>query len=287
MALEEQGEMKEGSRREAEDRPPCSAGDEEQTEQSVQEANPEAGGEDSPDADGSTCVQAQQDTEQPGRQLACLEIPEFLRSDAVEGSTGNLLQKRNSSLGPSCFTPIRKRVLLCLGRREREGREKGKQEEEKQAHEETPGPSRNGSGTRAGEILGPALQVVLPLRSRDSAGQRSGFHPAPRLILCSLQAMLQNTLVTVSCLPTNIPSEGLSQSSDASRQPGPGPGPGHPLTSVLAVCFRGLVLRDPGEDCRAHRSPGGPELLPRSAGHRCLLRCGRKCHPVRTDWKTR
>lgn len=114
MALEEQGEMKGGSRWEAEDRPPCSAGDKKQREQSVEEGNPEAGGEDSQDTDGSTSVQAQQETEQPGRQLTCLEIPDFLRSDVVEGSTGNVLKKRNSSFGQSCFTPIMKRIRLCV-----------------------------------------------------------------------------------------------------------------------------------------------------------------------------
>lgn len=59
------------------------------------------------------------------------------------------------------------------------------------------------------------------------------------------------------------------------------------LTSVVAVCFRGLVLRDSREDCRAHCSQGGPELRPRSAGRRRLLRRRRERHPVRTDWKKR
>uniref|UniRef100_H3DLA1 Trimethylguanosine synthase n=1 Tax=Tetraodon nigroviridis TaxID=99883 RepID=H3DLA1_TETNG len=86
--LEEQGDMKEGIGRKAEATPPSSAGEKEQMKESVEEEIPEGGGEDSQDTDCSTCVQAQQEKEQPGRQLTCLEIPDFLRSDAPEGSTG-------------------------------------------------------------------------------------------------------------------------------------------------------------------------------------------------------
>lgn len=86
MALEEQGDMKERRTQEAEDR----RREEEQRKQSAEEGSPEAGGEDSPDTVSSTLgVPAQQETEQPGRQLTCLEIPDFLRSDAIEGSAGN------------------------------------------------------------------------------------------------------------------------------------------------------------------------------------------------------
>lgn len=74
--------MEDGRRQEAEDRP----GQEE--EQSPEEGRTEAGGEDSRDRD-RTWVQPQQDTDGPRRQLTCLEIPDFLRPDAAEGSTGN------------------------------------------------------------------------------------------------------------------------------------------------------------------------------------------------------
>lgn len=96
MTLEEQREGTEGCRQEAEDRPPGSAGEKEQMKhESVQEQNPEAGGDDSQDTDCSTCAQPQQEPEQPRRQLACLEIPDFLRSDAAEGSTGEVVKKHN------------------------------------------------------------------------------------------------------------------------------------------------------------------------------------------------
>lgn len=109
MILEEQGEATEGCSQEAEDGPPGSAGEKEQMKlESVQERNPEAGGDDSQDTDGSTCAQSQQEPEQPGRQLACLEIPDFLRSDAAEGSTGEVVKKHNHFWSKLFFTLMTK-----------------------------------------------------------------------------------------------------------------------------------------------------------------------------------
>lgn len=110
MAAEEQGEVTGGPREDAEDRPLCSAGAEEETKRRVQGGNPEAGGEDSQDADGGACVQQERD---PRRQLTCLEIPHFLQSDAVQGSTGNSLKKHNSA-AQSCFARITKCTRPCV-----------------------------------------------------------------------------------------------------------------------------------------------------------------------------
>lgn len=114
MIQEEQGEVTEGCRQEAEDRPPGSAGEKEQMKhESVQEGNPEAGGEDGQDIDCSTCAQAQQQAEQQRRQLACLHIPDFLQSDAAEGSTGQLVKKHHN-FAQSCLTLMMKHIYLCV-----------------------------------------------------------------------------------------------------------------------------------------------------------------------------
>lgn len=68
---------------EAEDGPPCLTGEEQQIEQSAQGGSAEVGGE---DPDCRTWVQPQQGTDLPRRQLTSLEIPDFLQTEAAEGS---------------------------------------------------------------------------------------------------------------------------------------------------------------------------------------------------------
>lgn len=84
MTLFEQGEMEEGSRQEAEDRPPSFTQEEVQMKQN--EGNTEAKREDRQDRDCR--IQPQQETDHPGRQLTCLDIPDFLQLDAFEGRSG-------------------------------------------------------------------------------------------------------------------------------------------------------------------------------------------------------
>lgn len=85
MTLFEQGEIEEGSRQEAEDRPPSFTQEE---KQSAEEGNTEAKREDRQDRDCRMWSQPQQETDHPGRQLTCLDIPDFLQLDAVEGGSG-------------------------------------------------------------------------------------------------------------------------------------------------------------------------------------------------------
>lgn len=254
MILEEQGEVTEGCRQEAEDTPPGSAGEKEQMKhESVQERNPGAGGDDSQDTDCSTCARSQQEPEQPGRQLACLEVPDFLRSDAAEGSTGEVVKKKYNNFGQSCFALMMKQrssVCVWADMSVKEGKKAKKRKKNKH--------------TKKHQV--PAEMATEPELAKYWAQRYRLFSRFDQGIK-------------------------LDRGWDLRCQPGPGPGPGHgpghALTFFLAVCFRGLVLGDSGEDCRAHRSQGRPELLPRSAGHRRLLRCRRKRHPVRTDWEKR
>ncbi|XP_056912277.1 trimethylguanosine synthase isoform X2 [Takifugu flavidus] len=100
MTLFEQGEMEEGSRQEAEDRSPSFTQEE---KQSAKEGNTEAKREDRQDRDCRMWSQPQQETDHPGRQLTCLDIPDFLRLDAVEGRSdvrvkeGKKAKKRKKS----------------------------------------------------------------------------------------------------------------------------------------------------------------------------------------------
>lgn len=83
MTLFEQGEMEEGSRQEVEDKPPSFTQEEKQSDN---EGNREAKREDRQDRDCR--MWSQQETDNPGRQLTCLDIPDFLQLDAVEGRSG-------------------------------------------------------------------------------------------------------------------------------------------------------------------------------------------------------
>lgn len=89
ITLLEQREIKDGGSREAEDRPPSFTGEEEQMKQSASDGNTEAKREDRQDTDCRMWIQPQQETDHPSRQLTCLDIPDFLQFDGVEGRSGN------------------------------------------------------------------------------------------------------------------------------------------------------------------------------------------------------
>lgn len=88
-SLSEQREIKGGGSREAEDRPPSFTGEDEQMKQSPSDGNAEVKQEDRQDADCRMWIQPQQETDRPSRQLTCLDIPDFLQEDGVEGRSGN------------------------------------------------------------------------------------------------------------------------------------------------------------------------------------------------------
>lgn len=102
---------------EAEDRPPPPAGEKEQVQQTRLDEDPEAGGDNSPDTDGSTRAQAQ-----AGRVLTCLQMPDFLQADAAEGSGKtqpfwpNLLYSNNGAYSSVC---VREDVGMKEGKKQK------------------------------------------------------------------------------------------------------------------------------------------------------------------------
>lgn len=109
VTLFDQGEMGGGSKQEPEDRPPFLGevtGEEKswrsKERKGAEEGNTEAGGEQILDTEWTKCTQPStsfnsatctedvevDDEEQPGRQLTCFGIPDFLLSDAPENNNG-------------------------------------------------------------------------------------------------------------------------------------------------------------------------------------------------------
>lgn len=108
MSQFDQGEMGGGSQEEHEDRPPFLGeviGEEKRRRkerEGTQKGNTEAGREESLDTERRKFTQPstsfsstfgtvdieKEEEEQPGSQLTCLEIPDFLLSDAPEGNNG-------------------------------------------------------------------------------------------------------------------------------------------------------------------------------------------------------
>lgn len=124
MSQFDQGEMGGGSQEEHEDRPPFLGevkGEEEKRRrkerEGTQEGNTEAVREESLDTEWRKFTQPstsfsstfgtvdieKEEEEQPGRQLTCLGIPDFLLSDAPEGNNGKQWPLSNYSNGKSLW----------------------------------------------------------------------------------------------------------------------------------------------------------------------------------------
>lgn len=106
--LSEQREINDGGSQEAED---SFTGGEEQTKQSPSDGNTETKREDRQDADCRMWIQPQQETDHPSRQLTCLDIPDFLQLDGVEGRSGNTV---STNLFVLFFALVMKCIYLCV-----------------------------------------------------------------------------------------------------------------------------------------------------------------------------
>lgn len=180
-------------------------------------------------------------------------------------------------------------------------------EEEEEAKEEAAAPSRDGSWTRAGEILGSTLPTLLSFRWWHQAGPRSvcincswgqkgwllsletwatlGFSKSWKCE-CTFVLIqfvdLKQSLCDFSITSLYYKSRNAFNTEFLSLSPSIT----HKCT-VVVHAFRGLVLCNTRENRWAHCPQGRAQLQGLSAGHRCFLWCGRKRHPVRPYRKER